>query len=116
MNRANVLAVAQAIEDAAKPDAKPKLGFCMAVFVYPSSDDKPDMTGHACETVACIAGWGEYVFPDAEDVFGLSDYDHEELTQPTGWCSEPREFPPARAVAVLRHLADTGVVDWSIQS
>ncbi len=115
MNVENILKVADAIEAACAPDAKPEIGFNMDGGPFHPIDGVPDLSGHNCNTVCCIAGWGRAVLgvdawydakPDK-----ASDYD--KLICPPGYTDHYR-YKPAHAVAVLRHLAATGEVDWTV--
>lgn len=117
MNVENILKVADAIERHSIPD----LGFNMRTFGAPANDDYRDFSGHNCGTVACIVGWTLRVLPAFrawfnEDAvahpFGISQSDWVELTLPDGYRFS--EATSSQAVAVLRHLAATGKVDWSI--
>lgn len=126
INVENILRVADAIEQHSIPD----LGFNMGVFrskADPTDPSGVDLTGHNCGTVACIAGWAEAVYvreggdPDryrsSSWYFGIEDdRTSERLITPPGWRTNPSQFTPERAVAVLRHLAATGEVDWTISS
>jgi len=128
MNRENILAVADAIEAAARPEAKPEIGFNMArYFAF-----LPDQTGHGCRTTACIAGWALLVRDgatratvldagtvqtEARDWLGFSDEDDfaaQSLFGVGNGDEANGAITPAHAVAVLRHLAETGGVDWSV--
>lgn len=124
MNRENILKVAQAIEDAAKPDAKPEFGFNMAGF-RAIRGYWPDRTGHDCGTTCCIAGWaagtggdGWQIEARARERLGLTISEANRLffaEDAEGNISTDLEkVEPAHAVAVLRHLAETGVVDWTV--
>ena len=112
MNRKNILKVANAIESACRPDAKPEIGFNMGVW---KASGRKDYTGHDCGTVACIAGWTEHLFPKTcpPISLGIDIHQFEALSMPPGWRTS-RSYTPQHAVAVLRHLAETGRVDWSI--
>lgn len=136
VNVENVLKVADAIEQHSIPD----LGFNMLDYVHEVDPNNGydvkyygDRSGHSCGTVACIAGWarrirtGQPLAPEAGYLFdwrtearwlGLSprvggsgallflgdDDTNERLDKVT----------TAEAVAVLRHLAKTGKVDWTV--
>jgi hypothetical protein len=76
-----------------------------------------------CGTVCCIGGTGQLLFFDQP--LGEDDFVEDELFDLLGLTEEQGdalfyEFPvcptPTRtqAVKVIRHLARTGVVDWSI--
>lgn len=72
---------------------------------------------HACGTVSCIGGTAEILFGgSAFDVLGASsdqDYDtlkrlfYPPLNDSPGW-----EATPAQAARVIRHLVETGKVEW----
>ena len=116
MNVENILAVAQAIEDAAKPEAKPDFGFNMACIGGEATERRPDRTGHNCDTVACIAGWAIHLFPGSgvAEALGISDSNRQldNLIMPPN--GRDGRYTVENAVAVLRHLAATGVVDWTV--
>lgn len=122
MNKENVLAVADAIEKHSIPD----LGFNMGALI---ETGYTDMYGTDCKTVACIAGWALCLknnLPATPVAFSIMTEAGDWLDLTTAqqyllFCSptpekyvEFGEKTPAQAVAVLRHLAETGEVDWSI--
>lgn len=113
MNAENILKVAKAIEQHSIPD----LGFNMGVVCGKARYDLPDLSGHNCGTVACVAGWTNKVFNTpasaaaAGDILGLSDDVSELLFLPEGWTEN--DIKPDQAVRTLRHLAETGEVDWT---
>jgi hypothetical protein len=120
MNVENINRVADAIEASCAPDAKPEIGFNMAWWYGRGYNDQ---TGHNCGTTACIAGWavlelGGDIDRVSERVFATRAFDldweeAEELFTPVDpWPRNHIEAP--HAVAVLRHLAKTGVVDWTV--
>lgn len=109
MNKDNVLTVADGIDNSAVPD----LGFNMNWWEIESDDNSArDMSGHNCGTIACIGGWTERLFPgvEASETLGLTGSQARALFYPDGHF----DATPDKAVAVLRHLAETGEVDWSI--
>lgn len=132
MNKENILAVADAIEG----HTIPGLGFNMGNFVGPPRDGEYDLSGHSCGTIACIAGTARVVrtgvivhvlgshfhWHQEADWLGLDHDDAHELFFAEGfWNGFTAEPPgglggitPAQAVRVLRHLAQTGEVDWSV--
>ena len=135
MNVDNIRRVADAIEAASRPEAVTKLGFNMNHWYYTYTKQprrsRRDMTGHNCSTLACIAGWTVVVIDDdwkpstsaineidkiATELLGLSIEQANELfyalVRPM---TELSDITPALAVAVLRHLAETGEVDWFIE-
>lgn len=132
VNVENILKVAQAIEDAAKPEAKPAMGFNMDTWCtrLKATDPRKDLTGHACRTVACVGGWTQAVLAEkrarhskhhwetdtpatrqAAMLLGLGGDVAEALFFP-GYFSRAYDATPAQAVRVLRNLAETGIVDW----
>lgn len=125
MNKKNILKVADAIERGRV--ARKRLGFNMATW---ADDGKggpatPDRSGHNCGTVACIGGWVDAVRLRTTDACTIMDADSEGTVEFLGITQDqaanlffPRGFSggkhtPAQAVRVLRHLAETGEVDWS---
>lgn len=121
MNIGNILRVADAIEQSTLPD----VGFNMAGYISRADADRPDMSGHNCRTVACVAGWAcsvfssnpsaiEDVHEDARCLLGLTHSEGMSLFIPsdgqdTYWSNT---IGPIHAVRVLRNLAITGKVDW----
>lgn len=130
MNKENILLVADAIEK----HSIEGLGFNMGDFISHRHDD---LSGHDCGTTACIAGWaasiakeftnGEQLYSfhfgtsirgtaarflgltDADIVYKLFTPDQTDLGKPSPYTADS-----AKAVRVLRHLAATGEVDWSV--
>lgn len=120
MNKDNVLKVADAIEQHSIPDLGFNMGYWRNSVHY---IDRPvrDLSGHNCGTVACIGGWTEAVLGDpvrdlgkAGELLQLDPDRAGMLFCPDGWHTDNAKFTTARAVAVLRHLAETGEVDWSV--
>lgn len=121
MNKEAILAVADAIEGSTIPD----LAFNMNYFYVPMRDvsdpiDELVEAAHGCGTVACIAGWACAVFGEtfdprfdrARDILGLTAEQGEQLFFADGALDGLQDIPKADAVAVLRHLAETGEVVW----
>jgi hypothetical protein len=124
MNKDRILAVADAIE---KHSIR-GLGFNMGDFIASWNEDN---SGHHCGTTACIAGWAYHLakrrktavnvdrYPGgagdvARDWMGLSDRIAGGLFYARGRTAALEEIPASHAVAVLRRLAETGKVDWSV--
>lgn len=132
VNAENILKVADAIER----HTISWLGFNMRSWY---ADEKngtgyPDQSGHKCGTVACVAGWATVVElgeEAAKAAFDAARPDRKLITMDL--LSSPEEFlgindeqaealfygadsdeGPDQAVRTLRHLAETGEVDWSI--
>lgn len=115
MNTDNIRRLADIIEQQPHTTVSALSGFTMLNWT------------HDCGTPACIAGWANYLHnsdgreqvrmesayrarlwlglgeEDADELFGIGEDDPglESVT-------------PTHAAAVLRHLADTGEVDWSV--
>lgn len=132
MNKKRILKLADVIETEAGQHG---LGFNMDTYL--NSVDK-DISGHNCGTVACIAGWTTFLFDPrgrlrsparaskdaiaannsstrtgdfhntAGDILGLTEIEANELFLPSAF-DDPT---PAQAAKVLRHLAETGEVEW----
>lgn len=104
------------------------IGFNMYDYRSDSEDGKQtDKFGHSCGTVACIAGWtmllekgADYGKNKALDfhaqatrLLNLTRDESDELfTMDNSYGGTLYDVTPARAVAVIRHFADTGAVDW----
>ena len=142
MNRENILAVANAIETHSIPDLGFNMGWHIGSLADdPNNTAMVDRSGNGCGTVACIAGYANVIatgekntsfltdveFDSAADWLGLDHYDADELfyaktITESRWedgeiALAPRSLSSidaTEAVAVLRHLADTGIVDWSV--
>lgn len=135
VNRENVLKVADAIEK----HSIEWLGFNMDEWAAEAGKSYPDRLD-SCSTVACLAGWTYVVrYPSttpeqllrlsddfysgkqrtvltrAETFLELTDRESDDLFRPSG-AGAWNKIEPSKAVAVLRHLAETGVIDWSISS
>lgn len=137
MNKTNILAVADAIEQ----HTIPWLGFNMLNY---KTVVNADMSGHNCGTTACIAGWANAIrlrlkethpswggwceHDGAADWLGIETYsssgdstadklfyarnhpDYKPDKAEATWASITAE----QAVRTLRHLAETGEVDWTV--
>jgi len=124
MNVENILKVADAIEQ----HSIPELGFNMGEWVGDANVNQPDMSGHNCGTVACIAGWTCAVLTD--DINKVYDLDYRELGALLGINYDQAKslFIPSyagvrlsligqdQAIRTLRNLAITGNVDWTIEA
>lgn len=88
---------------------------------------------HGCGTPSCIAGWaewenegrpasltfsGEGFLENAAKYLGIGEYDYDNKKLKATKLFYPGKTyyysTPAHAAKVLRHLAATGEVDWSI--
>lgn len=77
---------------------------------------------HNCDTPCCIAGWAAHqtgnkdrpAWIEATEYLGLADDVADNLF--LMWDSDIsfESVTPSHAAAVLRHLADHGVVDWTV--
>lgn len=120
MNKRKVLKLANFIER----QGFKTLGFNMDVF-YDTVEYNEDFSGHGCGTVACVAGWcvamehglkefntstDKHMADDkARDMLGLTDTQADDLFYELDQGKTDKD-----AAKVLRHLAETGKVDWSI--
>lgn len=118
MNKANIHQVANAIEDKSIAG----LGFHMNYFMSANP-------GAGCGTVACIAGWCNLIngndinqssFYFAQKWLDLSYEEADNLfyaNQHPGWAtsySVLEDITAEQAVRTLRHLAETGEIDWTV--
>jgi hypothetical protein len=78
-----------------------------------------DFSGRGCGTAACIYGWFGEAFTDDYERMSLAEFLGVDdtgvvgpLIMPDGYAAHPERFPATAAVACLRDLAATGVVDW----
>jgi hypothetical protein len=121
MNTDHIRHLADVIERQPHTDLNAPTGFCMTNWT------------HNCGTPACIAGWANFVQDDGDlylgDIsaaarwLGITRSQAGELFAPDeNLCEEDgplflwSDITPTHAAAVLRHLADTGCVDWSVES
>jgi hypothetical protein len=132
MNRDVINAVADAIARSELATER-SIGFNMATF-WAEDGNFDDMTGHSCGTVACIAGWTTQMFDEngvrlvrpeakwswrngsafqvAASAMGIGCVAANELFTPSRVALD--DVTQCQAVAVLRNLAENGVVDWSM--
>lgn len=115
MNRERILALAELIEQQPHTGRLSADGFCMSNYV------------HNCGTPSCIAGWAAWLshrkpkqmedsmalFWRAQNYLDLSEDQADRLFLPYNYHCED-QYPPSQAAATLRHLAETGKVDWSV--
>lgn len=112
MNNERILALADLIEQQPHTTPGAPSGFSMASYQ------------HHCGTPACLAGWTVHTFCDgldgldngliralARDRLGLSDGVADDLFIYTDGLPLDAITPP-HAAFTLRHLADSGEVDW----
>ncbi|RWM32592.1 MAG: hypothetical protein EOR77_21415 [Mesorhizobium sp.] len=114
-------------------------GFNMTSYVAAGVSVEQTNVGFQCNSTACIAGWASLVLGEngeimktarkssevddfyedfAGDLLGLDHRTAMELFEPMNVLIEPDaawdEVTPRQAAKVLRNLAKTGEVDWSI--
>lgn len=112
MNKENILRVADAIEEGSLD-----LGFNMAYYEA-SARYAPDLSGRGCGTTACIGGWaamlrdGNTYLASAVMVANWFDID---LVTAILLTQTHLEATQAQAVRTLRHLAETGFVNWDLE-
>lgn len=125
MNTEAVLRVAEAIENGTIPG----VGFNMKFWSGEGSYAQ-DRLGRKCDCAACIGGTTELLFRDVwpreidgavgvSSIFGISCAMAIELCYPEqdgNSNAAAYDATPQQAGQVLRHLAATGVVDWSVMS
>lgn len=117
MNKERILALADLIEKQPHVDYSANFGFNMEDY------------RHDCGTPSCIAGWATALAHGLNEgntpiegsahctavaFLSINSQDGMELFQPRG--IHPDEWgniTPAHAAFTLRHLAETGKVDWS---
>lgn len=123
MNKKRLLAVAEAITQAhvLQGDAR-GMGFNMNHFctAYPGMD----FNSQECGSVGCIAGWAlsmftqkqpsQFTFDEAGRELGLNSVTADMLFFGRGCELELFEIHPYHAAAVIRHLVETGEVEWDI--
>lgn len=140
MNKERILALADAIEQGYHQTNGSMMGFDMDVF-YTVGKKMYIEQPEECGSVGCIAGWVVSMYkerkPDethdmmmrtttimrtARQLLDLGIFEASVLFQqyPQGRTNEDNDWTerdyitPAEATLVLRHLAVTGDVDWSI--
>ena len=125
MNRENILKVADAIEQHSIPDLGFNMDWLETERIYRLSGHREivrkDNTGRDCGTIACIAGWACRLagvpanFGSARKFLGIPENLRDPLFYAHGSAVQDRleDIQPQTAVAVLRHLAETGEVDWN---
>lgn len=143
MNKSRILAVADAIEQHTIPWLGFNMHNYITNTTVPRDYLIVDHTGHNCKTVACIAGWTNALRLDLKETFdtcSFSDdsgaaqwldisreedanyesvmtrlfYAHNhpgyEIHSTKIW----RTITAEQAIRTLRHLAETGNVDWTV--
>jgi hypothetical protein len=124
MNPERVLAVAAAIKAAPAHKFNMKQYFLDLATGANICDSLHRVKIEECSTAACVAGWtniarganGNWSGPSTEALWlDLNIRQQNALFNPPGWADETvtkKRFTKSRAVAVLKHLAETGVVRW----
>jgi len=133
MNVENILKIADWLRDTRGVDRERRLGFNMVSFRETREDISCNLIEHirsrellekGCETVCCIAGTAcellldeptdlENVRSTATRLLGLDTYEAFALFYTNDHPKILKDITPAHAEHVLRHLAATGVVNWS---
>ena len=106
------------------------MGSWFTIWDYQDDAKKADKSGHACGTTACIAGHvvtlhnaktgvplsrsPDSVSTKAQEVLGLTSSQAYVLFHGSPMDTELRDTTPGQAAKVLRHLAATGYVDWTV--
>ena len=120
MNKERILELANLIEQQEPRTNHTPTGFSMSIPF------------HACRTPSCIAGWACHLYGDdmtsdplyvATGLLDLEGMLADELFAPDNDYAAyfairraHNHVTPQHAAAVLRHLAATGEVDWSVKS
>lgn len=118
MNPERVLVVAAAIK------AAPAKKFNIRdYFTNIKTGENATGTYIECKTAACVAGWTNLVRGakgywtgayDEAQWLGLSAEQSQLLFNPEGFLEDFKAFTKARAIAVLKHLAETDEVAWGL--
>lgn len=128
VNRENVMRLAQAFatQELATRDVG-RIGYNQEHWESQLSD----WSGNECGTTACVAGWAIHVLaPErlgdakygvgygvvAQELLGLDVRQKQQLfcagANPNGFRKGDRKHSTCTVAAVLKNLAETGVVDW----
>ena len=111
MNIENIEILANTIENQPDVIISDESGFCMRDY------------NHPCGTPACIEGWSKEIFGGGVYLaLVVRKYINDQLISPDNYDASWMETNPnkrrfisaKRAAKVLRNLARTGHVDWSI--
>lgn len=109
-------------EDFPAREVHKDIGFSMQAIEAEGQNVK-DFSDEHCNTVCCIAGWGEKFWPQEINTefsttgfreLPLSQRDHRygELIMPPDWMSA--HYTLSDAARVIRYLLSAGKVDWGI--
>lgn len=126
VNVKNIIRVAEVLEGK-RPKPRKNLHFSMSLWADKASQAIPlygwngKFAEHTCGTVACIGGWTNIIFRSENDStaaaaekLGLDADTAHALFFEYSKGGGSYAIPPKRAAKVLRHLAKTGKVDWTI--
>ncbi|MBB3411264.1 hypothetical protein FHT87_005217 [Rhizobium sp. BK316] len=118
MKKEHILALADLIEEQEHTEEDDAEGFTMTAIT------------HDCGTPACIAGWAAWealgrpsghlydvacdLEGEATDYLGINPMKADLLFYPPEEVGLYQEITPSQAAATLRHLAETGEVDWTV--
>lgn len=125
MNKTNVRRLAMALLTGELTKRKKPVGYNQRTYLSSDSAEFPDNSGHYCGTVACIAGTAAILHgyrprngnngitfsTRASEFLGIRGLAARELFNYRPLESEPSA---KQAALVLFHLAETGIVDWTV--
>lgn len=123
MNIGNINRLIATLEIAGNDERFKDYGFSMNVWDSEVCEED-DTSGHNCGSAMCIGGYCNALSGHREEsmsaaalFLGIYDHlDHDELFYPSsedwGWDAF-NKATPEHAINVLKHLRDTGKIDWS---
>jgi hypothetical protein len=113
MNKTNVQKLIKHLKTLADPAGKPELGFNMSLHRCLVGPSFPDMSGHDCETAACIEGHirGIAKVTSGAEWLGMTEEEADPLFYPSEM--NDRNITVQEAIEVLQELLDTGKVRWT---
>ena len=110
MNKERILELADVIE-------KVPLAGHVLINEGPKEPDHFNMIEWHCGSCACIGGWAEHIWKDEDNAagaLGLSYMQEARLFFMRDYRGKTAmlSVTPSQAASCLRHLAETGIVDW----
>lgn len=134
MNKEAILKVADAIEQHSVPGLAFNMNYTYreGVGYTPSPDQDRMVVEGSCGSCACFIGWTNLTIQDDGPSLGFGDpasaarklgFEYDDDDEGKALTSTRLFYPPVhtwshvtpeQGVRVLRHLAETGEVDWSV--